>query len=50
MVPCLYDHDLQAKPGLMRKTFIDATINMGFWDPMSCHFYKRNLPPPGISC
>lgn len=50
MIPCLYDHDLQAKPGPMRETFIDATINMGFWDPMSCHFYKRNLPPPGISC
>jgi immune inhibitor A len=49
MVPCLYDHDLQAKPGPMRETFIDSTINMGFWDPMSCHFYKRNLPPPGIS-
>jgi hypothetical protein len=49
VVPCLYDHDLQAKPGPMRETFVDATINMGFWDPMSCHFYKRNLPPPGIS-
>ena len=49
MVPCLYDHDLQAKPGPMRETFVDAIINMGFWDPMSCHFYKRELPPPGIS-
>ncbi len=49
MVPCLYDHDLQAKPGPMRETFVDATINMGFWDPMSCHFFKRELPPPGIS-
>jgi hypothetical protein len=49
MVPCLYDHDLQAKPGPMRETFVDATINMGFWDPMSCHYYKRDLPPPGIS-
>jgi M6 family metalloprotease-like protein len=49
MVPCLYDHDLQAKPGPMRETFVDATINMGFWDPMSCHFYKRESPPPGIS-
>jgi immune inhibitor A len=49
VVPCLYDHDLQAKPGDMRQTFIDATINMGFWDPMSCHFYKREFPPPGIS-
>jgi immune inhibitor A len=49
VLPCLYDHDLQAKPGDMRQTFIDATINMGFWDPMSCHFYKRDIPPPGIS-
>ena len=49
MVPCLYDHDLQAKPGPMRETFVDATINMGFWDPMSCHYYKWEMPPPGIS-
>jgi M6 family metalloprotease-like protein len=49
MVPCLYDHDLQAKPGPMRETFVDSIINMGFWDPMSCHFYKRELPPSGIS-
>ena len=49
MVPCLYDHDLQARPGPMRETFVDSTINMGFWDPMSCHFYKREIPPPGIS-
>jgi M6 family metalloprotease-like protein len=48
-VPCLYDHDLQAKPGPMRETFVDATVNMGFWDPMSCHYYERNLPPPGLS-
>lgn len=49
LVPCLYDHDLQARPGDMRETFVDATINMGFWDPMSCHFYKWDMPPPGIS-
>lgn len=49
MVPCLYDHDLQAKPGTIREVFVEATINMGFWDPMSCHFYKWNVPPPGIS-
>jgi hypothetical protein len=49
MVPCLYDHDLQAKPGPMRETFEDSIINMGFWDPLSCHYYKRELPPPGIS-
>ena len=49
MVPCLYDHDLQAKPGPMRETFVNAVINMGFWDPMSCHYYKWEMPPPGIS-
>jgi len=49
MLPCLYDHDLQAKPGPMRETFVDAIINMGFWDPMSCHYYKWEIPPPGIS-
>jgi len=48
-VPCLYDHDLQAKPGPARKTFVDAIINMGFWDPMSCHYYQWESPPPGIS-
>lgn len=45
----LYDHDLQARPGPLRETFVDAVINMGFWDPMSCHYYKRDAPPPGIS-
>ncbi|MDR3640063.1 MAG: hypothetical protein P4L39_01925 [Humidesulfovibrio sp.] len=49
VLPCLYDHDLQAKPGPVRETFLNAIINMGFWDPMSCHFHKRELPPPGIS-
>jgi len=49
MVPCLYDHDLQAKPGPMRETFVDALINMGFWDPMSCHYRQWEIPPPGIS-
>ena len=48
-VPCLYDHDLQAKPGPARKTFVDAIIHMGFWDPMSCHYYQWESPPPGIS-
>lgn len=48
-VPCLYDHDLQTRPGPLRETFVDAVINMGFWDPMSCHYYKRDAPPPGIS-
>jgi hypothetical protein len=45
----LYDHDLQARPGPLRDVFLGAVINMGFWDPMSCHVYKREIPPPGIS-
>jgi M6 family metalloprotease-like protein len=49
LVPCLYDHDLQAKPGPMREIFVDALINMGFWDPMSCHYYQWGMPPMGIS-
>ena len=48
-VPCLYDHDLQARSGDQRETFVDATVNMGFWDPLSCHFREWDLPPPGIS-
>jgi len=48
-VPCLYDHDLQAKPGPMRETFLEATVNMGLWDPMSCHYSDWDSPPPGIS-
>lgn len=49
MVPCLYDHDLQATPGHPWKAMMSAIINMGFWDPMSSHFYKYQKPPPGIS-
>ena len=48
-VPCLYDHDLQAKPGPTREVFIDSLINMGFWDPMSCHYSEWGVPPMGIS-
>ena len=48
MLPCLYDHDLQAKPGPTRQVGIEAMINMGYWDPMSCHFYKWGQPPPGV--
>lgn len=47
--PCLYDHDLQARPGPVREVFADSLVNMGYWDPMSCHFFKRDLPPPGLS-
>ena len=49
VVPCLYDHDLQALYPTIDKGWANALINMGFWDPMSCHSYKRELPPPGAS-
>lgn len=49
VLPCLYDHDLQAKAGPPREVFLKAIVNMGFFDPMSCHFYQWELPPPGIS-
>lgn len=48
-VPCLYDHDLQGRPGPVREVFVGSIINMGYWDPMSCHLYRRDLPPPGLS-
>lgn len=48
-VPCLYDHDLQIAHPTIDKGWAEALVNMGFWDPMSCHSYKRDLPPPGIS-
>ncbi|HRS90409.1 MAG TPA: hypothetical protein P5183_11895, partial [Smithellaceae bacterium] len=49
MVPCLYDHDIQAKNPTLFTGWARALINMGYWDPMSCHSYQRHLPPPGIS-
>lgn len=48
-VPCLYDHDLQEKYPTRDRGFARAMINMGFWDPMSCHFYEYRSPPPGLS-
>ena len=49
VLPCLYDHDIQARHPTADTGFAEALINMGYWDPLSCHFYKRNVPPPGIS-
>jgi len=49
VVPCLYDHDIQANHPTRDTAFENALINMGYWDPLSCHFYKRNMPPPGLS-
>jgi hypothetical protein len=49
VLPCLYDHDIQAKHPTYDTGAAEALIHMGYWDPLSCHFYKRNIPPPGIS-
>ncbi len=49
MVPCLYDHLIQAESPDSAAGFAKALIHMGYWDPMSCHFYKYYFPPPGIS-
>lgn len=48
VMPCLYDHDLQARPGPLREVFLGAIINMGLWDPMSSHYNKWHDPPPGM--
>ncbi|RJR45269.1 MAG: hypothetical protein C4576_12280 [Desulfobacteraceae bacterium] len=49
VLPCLYDHDIQAKHPTHERGFEAALINMGYWDPLSCHFRQRSLPPPGLS-
>lgn len=49
VLPCLYDHDIQARHPTRETGFAESLVNMGYWDPMSCHFYKRDIPPPGIS-
>lgn len=48
-VPCLYDHDLQERFPTRASGWENALVNMGYWDPMSCHFYQPRVPPPGIS-
>ena len=48
-VPCLYDHDIQQKHPTRDKGWENALINMGYWDPMSCHMISPGSPPPGIS-
>jgi len=48
-MPCLYDQDLQATPGDFRGGLQFSMIHLGFWDPLSCHVYKPELPPSGLS-
>jgi len=48
ILPCLYDHDLQASPGSFRDYYAFYLINVGYYDPMSCHFYDLKQGPPGV--
>ena len=48
VTPCLYDQDLEATPGDFRGGHAFCPIHMGFWDPLSCHVYKPELPPTGL--
>jgi M6 family metalloprotease-like protein len=48
VLPCLYDHDLQAQSGPFRDHYQFYLINVGFFDPMSCHFYELRQGPPGV--
>lgn len=49
VLPCLYDHDLQERYPTRDRGWEKALINMGYWDPMSCHMISFDVPPPGIS-
>jgi M6 family metalloprotease-like protein len=48
VLPCLYDHDLQAQKGSFRNNYQFYLINVGFFDPMSCHFYDMKQGPPSV--
>jgi len=46
-VPCLYDHDLQGQPGRFRNYAQFYLVNVGYFDPMSCHMFVPDQGPPG---
>lgn len=48
VLPCLYDHDLQAQPGPFRNYAQFYLTNVGYFDPMSCHYYTLRQGPPGV--
>jgi len=48
VLPCLYDHDLQAQKGPFRDYAKFYLVNLGYWDPMSCHYYNLKEGPPGV--
>ena len=48
VLPCLYDHDLQGKPGPFRGYAQFYLINVGYFDPMSSHYVNLKENPPGV--
>ncbi|MEW5722860.1 MAG: hypothetical protein AB1896_07115 [Thermodesulfobacteriota bacterium] len=48
VLPCLYDHDLQGQKGTFRGKYQFYLINVGYFDPMSCHFVQLDQAPPGL--
>lgn len=48
VVPCLYDHDLQARPGPFRGYAQFYLVDLGYFDPMSCHMIEPDRGPPGV--
>lgn len=48
VVPCLYDHDLQARAGPFRGFAQFYLIHLGYFDPMSCHMFEPDQGPPGV--
>ncbi|MBI5393714.1 MAG: hypothetical protein HZA91_00295 [Verrucomicrobia bacterium] len=47
LMPCLYDHDLQGQPGAFRNYARFYLVNVGYFDPMSCHMFAQDQGPPG---
>ncbi len=48
VLPRLYDHDLQEKYPTRDRGWEKALINMGYWDPMSCHMISFDgITPSG---
>ncbi|MBC8484557.1 MAG: hypothetical protein H8D45_00760 [Bacteroidetes bacterium] len=48
VLPCLYDHELQAQKGTFRLYYQFYLTNVGYFDPMSCHYYELKKFPPGL--
>lgn len=48
LLPCLYDHQLQSQEGEFRGYAQFYLIYLGYFDPMSCHYYQTEIGPPGL--